>query len=290
MTTQTNVDPQELRKFDAVATRWWDPEGECKPLHQLNPVRLRFIESQVSLSGKRVLDIGCGGGLLSEAMADRGALVTGIDMASSPLSVARLHLLESGLEVDYQQTSAEAFAELHPHEFDVITCMELLEHVPDPASLIKACALMLKPDGELFFSTLNRNARAFIEAIVGAEYVLKMLPKGNQNTFNITIDLPEGSTLEETDRVAREIGNILRQHEMVKDYETFVGHGGPIDFNGILRGAALFREAPHLGEIRVNLRNKHERSIRSEGIVLELREMLAPVFAAHPLASIIATV
>jgi len=178
MTTQTNVDPQELRKFNAVATRWWDPEGECKPLHQLNPVRLRFIEGQVSLSGKRVLDIGCGGGLLSEAMAGCGALVTGIDMASSPLSVARLHLLESGLEVDYQQTSAEAFAELHPHEFDVITCMELLEHVPDPASLIKACASMLKPDGELFFSTLNRNARAFIEAIVGAEYVLKILPKG----------------------------------------------------------------------------------------------------------------
>lgn len=176
--TDLNVDPAELSKFNAVASRWWDPEGECKPLHQLNPVRLRFIEDRVALAGKRALDVGCGGGLLSEAMASRGALVTGIDMASSPISVAKLHLLESGLEVDYQQISTEEFAAQHQAEFDVITCMELLEHVPDPSSLIHACASMLKPDGELFFSTLNRNARAFVEAIVGAEYLLKMLPKG----------------------------------------------------------------------------------------------------------------
>jgi len=178
MNTHTNVDPHELGKFDAVAARWWDPEGECKPLHLLNPIRLRFIEGRVTLSGKQVLDVGCGGGLLSEAMANCGAKVTGIDMATSPLAVAKLHLLESGLEVDYQQVSAEQFAEQHQGKFDVITCMELLEHVPDPALLISACATMLKPNGELFFSTLNRNARSFIEAIIGAEYLLKMLPKG----------------------------------------------------------------------------------------------------------------
>lgn len=173
-----NVDPEELNKFDAVAARWWDPEGDCKPLHQLNPIRLQFIEGKVALRDKRALDIGCGGGLLSEAMAKSGAMVTGIDMASSPLSVAKLHLLESGLDVDYQQVSAEEFAHEHQAEFDVITCMELLEHVPDPGSLIRACASMLKPNGELFLSTLNRNVRAFVEAIVGAEYLLKILPKG----------------------------------------------------------------------------------------------------------------
>lgn len=178
MSTETNVDPQEISKFDAVASRWWDPEGNCKPLHQLNPIRLRFIEQHVSLTNKRALDIGCGGGILSEALANQGANVTGIDMASAPLSVAKLHLLESKLDVDYQQITAEEFAQLHSHQFDVITCMELLEHVPDPALLVQACALALKPKGDLFFSTLNRNAKSFIASIIGAEYVLKMLPKG----------------------------------------------------------------------------------------------------------------
>ncbi|NOX26935.1 MAG: bifunctional 2-polyprenyl-6-hydroxyphenol methylase/3-demethylubiquinol 3-O-methyltransferase UbiG [Gammaproteobacteria bacterium] len=178
MSTEINVDPQEISKFDAVASRWWDPEGDCKPLHQLNPVRLRFIEQHVSLTNKRALDIGCGGGILSEALASQGANVTGIDMASAPLSVAKLHLLESKLNVDYQQITAEEFAQLHSHQFDVITCMELLEHVPDPALLVQACALALKPKGDLFFSTLNRNAKSFIESIIGAEYVLRMLPKG----------------------------------------------------------------------------------------------------------------
>ncbi|MBL1293662.1 MAG: bifunctional 2-polyprenyl-6-hydroxyphenol methylase/3-demethylubiquinol 3-O-methyltransferase UbiG [Thiotrichales bacterium] len=178
MSTKKNVDPQEISKFDAVAPRWWDPEGDCKPLHQLNPVRLRFIEQHVSLTNKRALDIGCGGGILSESLARQGANVTGIDMASAPLSVAKLHLLESKLDVDYQQITAEEFAQLHSHQFDVITCMELLEHVPDPALLVQACALALKPKGDLFFSTLNRNAKSFIASIIGAEYVLKMLPKG----------------------------------------------------------------------------------------------------------------
>ena len=178
MNPDTNVDPIELGKFDALASRWWDPEGECKPLHKLNPVRLNFIKQHTPLAGKKVLDIGCGGGLLSEAMANAGALATGIDMAESPLSVAKLHLLESGLDVDYQQTSAENYAKNHIGESDVITCMELLEHVPDPLSLIQSCAKMLKPDGHLFLSTLNRNARSFMEAIVGAEYILRMLPKG----------------------------------------------------------------------------------------------------------------
>ncbi len=178
MNPETNVDPAELSKFDALASRWWDPEGECKPLHKLNPVRLSFINQHTALSGKRVLDVGCGGGLLSEALANAGAEVTAIDMAESPLSVAKLHLLESGLEVDYQHSSAEAFAEQHPDSFDVVTCMELLEHVPEPLSLIRSCAALLKPGGHLFLSTLNRNARSFIEAIVGAEYILRMLPKG----------------------------------------------------------------------------------------------------------------
>ncbi len=173
-----NVDPNEVRKFEDLAHRWWDQAGEFRPLHEINPLRLDFVEQAVELDGKRVLDVGCGGGILSEAMAARGARVTGIDMGEGPLSVARLHLLESGLEVDYRQSSAEALAEEAEGEFNVVTCMEMLEHVPDPASVVEACARLVRPGGDVFFSTINRNPKAFLFAIVGAEYLLRLLPRG----------------------------------------------------------------------------------------------------------------
>ncbi|MGF1644963.1 MAG: bifunctional 2-polyprenyl-6-hydroxyphenol methylase/3-demethylubiquinol 3-O-methyltransferase UbiG [Thiotrichales bacterium] len=174
----TNFDPQELAKFEALAHRWWDPESEFKPLHEINPLRLDWIDRLASIRGKAVLDVGCGGGILSESMADRGAHVTGIDLGEAPLSVARLHLLESGAKVDYRRIAAEALAQEQTGAFDVVTCMEMLEHVPDPASTIAACATLVKPGGWVFFSTLNRNPKSFLFAIVGAEYVLRLLPRG----------------------------------------------------------------------------------------------------------------
>ncbi len=174
----TNADPAELRKFSDRAHRWWDPTSEFKPLHEINPLRLRWIDTKASLAGKQVLDIGCGGGILSEGMAALGAKVTGIDLSEKALGVARLHLFESGLKVDYQHESAEAFADMHAGKFDVVTCMELLEHVPDPSSTVRACAKLVKPGGHVFFSTLNRNFKSYLFAVIGAEYVLKLLPKG----------------------------------------------------------------------------------------------------------------
>ncbi|MBB3046780.1 2-polyprenyl-6-hydroxyphenyl methylase/3-demethylubiquinone-9 3-methyltransferase [Litorivivens lipolytica] len=176
--TQKNVDPAEIAKFEELAHRWWDRESEFKPLHDINPLRVNYIDERAPLAGKLVIDVGCGGGILSEAMAQRGANVTGIDMGEAPLSVARLHQLESGVEVDYQQTTAEEMALEHPEAFDRVTCLEMLEHVPEPASVIKACAALCKPGGELFFSTINRNPKSFAFAVVGAEYVLRLLPKG----------------------------------------------------------------------------------------------------------------
>lgn len=176
--THKNINPQEVEKFAAMAPRWWDPNGECKPLHEINPHRVRFITQNTSLKGKKVLDVGCGGGILSEALAQAGAEVTAIDASESTISVAKLHLLESGLDVDYQCRTVESLAEERPNYYDVVTCMEMLEHVPDPGSIINACAKLAKRDGDLFFSTLNRNPKAFMLAIVGAEYVLNMLPKG----------------------------------------------------------------------------------------------------------------
>ncbi|HDY97418.1 MAG TPA: bifunctional 2-polyprenyl-6-hydroxyphenol methylase/3-demethylubiquinol 3-O-methyltransferase UbiG [Pseudomonas sabulinigri] len=173
-----NVDRAEIAKFEALASRWWDRNSEFKPLHEINPLRTNWIDERVPLAGKEVLDIGCGGGILAEAMAQRGATVTGIDMGEAPLSVARLHQLESGVVVDYQQTTAEEFAELHAGRFDVVTCLEMLEHVPDPSSVIRACAKLVKPGGHVFFSTINRNPKSFLFAIIGAEYVLRMLPRG----------------------------------------------------------------------------------------------------------------
>jgi len=182
MNTPTpNVNPAETAKFDRLASRWWDDAGESRPLHDLNPVRLAYVAERVNLRGARVLDVGCGGGILSEALAASGANVTGIDLALRVLEVARLHLLESGHTVDYREISVEALAEESPGTFDVITCMEMLEHVPDPASIIAACASLLKPGGRLFLSTLNRTPAAFALAIAGAEYALKLLPRGTHH-------------------------------------------------------------------------------------------------------------
>ena len=174
----TNVDPAEVAKFEALAARWWDPESEFWPLHRMNPMRLDYLDERVGLAGKRVLDVGCGGGLLSEAMAARGATVTGIDLGEAPLGVARLHQLESGLEVDYRCISAEALVAEQAASYDLVTCMELLEHVPEPDSTIRACARLLKPGGTAVFSTINRTPQAYLFAIVGAEYLLNMLPRG----------------------------------------------------------------------------------------------------------------
>jgi len=173
-----NVDPAEIEKFSALAHRWWDPRSEFKPLHDINPLRLEHIDRIAGISGKRVLDVGCGGGILAESMAIRGAQVTGIDQAEKPLKVAQLHLLESGQSVDYRLTGVEAIAQSEPGGFDVVTCMEMLEHVPDPAHTVLACAAAAKPGGRLFFSTINRNPKAYLFAIIGAEYVLNLLPKG----------------------------------------------------------------------------------------------------------------
>ncbi len=176
-----NVDPAEISKFEELASRWWDPHSEFKPLHEINPLRLGYIDAIAPLNGKRVLDVGCGGGILSESMAAKGAEVTGIDMCEAPLQVARLHLLESGHEVNYERIPAERLAEERPAAFDVVTCMEMLEHVPDPSSTVRACAKLVKPGGHVFFSTLNRNPKSFLFAIIGAEYLLRLLPKGTHD-------------------------------------------------------------------------------------------------------------
>ena len=177
-----NADPAELAKFSALAHRWWDPESEFRPLHEINPLRLGWIERIAGgLDGKRVVDVGCGGGILTEAMAAQGAQVAGIDLSDKALSVARLHQLESGAKVDYRLIAAEALAAEAPASFDVVTCMEMLEHVPQPASIVAACAALARPSGTLVFSTLNRNAKSYVFAIVGAEYVLQLLPKGTHD-------------------------------------------------------------------------------------------------------------
>jgi 2-polyprenyl-6-hydroxyphenyl methylase/3-demethylubiquinone-9 3-methyltransferase len=181
MCAAVNVDHAEVSKFEQLASRWWDPNSEFKPLHEINPLRLDYIDERVGLSGKTVLDVGCGGGILAESMAARGAHVTGIDMGEAPLEVARLHLLESGQQVDYRQITAEQLAEEMPGRFDAVTCMEMLEHVPDPASVIAACAALVRRGGQVFFSTINRNPKSYLFAIVGAEYVLRMLPRGTHD-------------------------------------------------------------------------------------------------------------
>jgi len=173
-----NADPQELAKFSDLAHRWWDPSSEFKPLHEINPLRLGWIDGIAALKGKSVLDVGCGGGILAEAMAALGARVKGIDLSDKALKVALLHLFESRLEVSYDEISAEALAQREPGQYDVLTCMEMLEHVPDPASTVSACAQLVKPGGHVFFSTINRNPKSYLLAVIGAEYILRLLPRG----------------------------------------------------------------------------------------------------------------
>lgn len=175
---ERNADPAEIAKFEALANRWWDPNGEFRPLHQMNPVRANYIDGKANVAGKRVLDVGCGGGILSEGLAQRGASVTGIDMGEAPLSVAQLHLLESALDIEYRHIATEDLATERPGEFDVVCCMEVLEHVPNPAALIADCARLTRPGGDLFFATINRNLKSYAFAIVGAEHILRLLPKG----------------------------------------------------------------------------------------------------------------
>jgi len=177
----SNADQIELDKFAQLAHRWWDPNSEFKPLHDINPLRLDYIDRVVGLAGKTVLDVGCGGGILSESMAQRGATVTGIDLGDKALKVAKLHKLESGVNVDYRLISAEDLAQEQPQRYDAVTCMEMLEHVPDPAQVVQACARLVKPGGHVFFSTLNRNAKSYLFAVVGAEYVLNLLPRGTHD-------------------------------------------------------------------------------------------------------------
>lgn len=180
-TQNLNIDPSEIAKFEELANKWWDRNSEFKPLHDINPLRVNFIDRIAQLAGKKVLDVGCGGGILSESMAHRGASVSGIDMGEAPLKVAKLHGLESGIKVDYRRITVEELAEEVPESFDVVTCMEMLEHVPDPASIVVACAKLTKPGGKLFFSTLNRNPKSYLFAILGAEKLLKLVPEGTHD-------------------------------------------------------------------------------------------------------------
>ena len=178
MSKTQNVDPHEIRKFEELASRWWDRNSEFKPLHDINPLRANWIDSLAPVAEKTILDVGCGGGILCEALAQRGAVVTGIDMGDAPLAVGNLHKLESGVAVTYEKSTAEDYAESHAEAFDTVTCLEMLEHVPDPSSVVSACAAMCKPGGTLFFSTINRNPKSYLLAVIGVEYVLRMLPKG----------------------------------------------------------------------------------------------------------------
>jgi len=223
MTSALNVDTAEIKKFSDLASRWWDKESEFKPLHEINPLRLEYIIKHAQgVADKKVIDIGCGGGILADSMAEKGAFVTGIDMGEAPLSVAKLHQLESGQKVDYQQITAEQMAEKNEDRFDMVTCMEMLEHVPTPESIIQACSKLLKPGGDLFVSTINRTAKAFALAIVGAEYILQMLPKGTHQYEKFI----KPSEMDQWARSANlELKNIIGMHynPLTKSYKLDKG-------------------------------------------------------------------
>lgn len=222
-----NVDQQEIAKFEALAGRWWDLEGEFKPLHRINPLRLGYISQRSQgLYGKRVLDVGCGGGILAESMAKEGAEVTGLDMGAEPLVVARLHAVESGVDINYVQQTVEQHAEENAGQYDVVTCMEMLEHVPDPRSIVLACARLVKPGGEVFFSTINRNVKAWLMAIVGAEYLLRMLPKG---THNINKCIRPAELLDWVDETPLQERNVIGLH--FNPFTNRFSLGGNVDVN-----------------------------------------------------------
>ncbi|MEX2962382.1 bifunctional 2-polyprenyl-6-hydroxyphenol methylase/3-demethylubiquinol 3-O-methyltransferase UbiG [Microbulbifer sp. TYP-18] len=201
----SNVDPAEIAKFEQLASRWWDRHGEFKPLHDINPLRANYIDQRAKVLDKKLLDVGCGGGILAEAMTQRGAQVTGIDLAEAPLKVAELHALESGLSIDYRRIAVDELAEQEAGSYDVVTCLEMLEHVPDPAAIIRACARLVKPGGDLFFSTINRNAKSWLLAIVGVEYVLRMLPKGTHEYSKFIRPSELGGWLREADLTLHDI-------------------------------------------------------------------------------------
>ena len=224
-----NVDREEIAKFEALASRWWDKSSEFKPLHDINPLRVNYIDERASLAGKKVLDVGCGGGILSEAMAFRGASVKGIDMGEAPLSVAQLHSLESGVDVQYQQITAEEIAEQEAGSYDVVTCLEMLEHVPSPASVIKACTKLLKPGGHLFLSTINRNPKSYLFAIIGAEHILKMLPKGTHEYKKFIKPSELGNYVRQAGLEMKELTG-MTYNPLIKEYKL----GRDVDVNYLM--------------------------------------------------------
>lgn len=230
MNSPENVDHKEIAKFEAVASRWWDLNGEFKPLHQINPLRLGYIQLQANgIFGKKILDVGCGGGILSESMAQEGAKVTGLDMGSEPLLVARLHALETGVSVEYIQQTVEAHALENAEQYDIVTCMEMLEHVPDPASVVRACAKLVKPGGHVFFSTINRNTKAWLMLVVGAEYIMNIVPKGTHDAKKFIRPSELISWIDQTPlRERNMIG--LHYHPLLKTFKL----GGNVDVNYIL--------------------------------------------------------
>ncbi len=230
MSLEANVDPAEIDKFQSIASRWWDRESEFKPLHDINPLRVAYIERQAQgVAGKKILDVGCGGGILAEALAHKGALVTGIDMAELSLKVAQMHLHESGLEVDYQLSTVEDFAQQNAAQFDIVTCLEMLEHVPDPASIIASASRLLKPDGMLCLSTLNRNPKSFALAILGAEYILRMLPRGTHEYKKFIKPSELAATLRANGMQLRDITGIS-YNPITKNYSL----GRDIDVNYLM--------------------------------------------------------